>query len=29
MGERERELYRQLAESSEFNPRQHFAAEGT
>jgi len=29
MGERERELYRQLAETSEFNPRRHFAAEGT
>ena len=29
MGERERELYRQLGESSEFNPRRHFAAEGT
>jgi hypothetical protein len=29
MGERERELYRQLGESSEFNPRRHFAAEST
>jgi curved DNA-binding protein len=29
MGERERELYQQLAETSEFNPRRHFAAEGT
>jgi curved DNA-binding protein len=29
MGERESELYRQLAETSEFNPRRHFAAEGT
>jgi curved DNA-binding protein len=27
--ERERELYRQLAEESEFNPRRNFAAEGT
>jgi curved DNA-binding protein len=29
LGERERELYQQLAENSEFNPRRHFAAEGT
>jgi len=29
MGERERELYQQLAETSDFNPRRHFAAEGT
>jgi curved DNA-binding protein len=29
MGERERELYQQLAEVSEFNPRRHFSAEGT
>jgi len=28
LSERERELYRQLAETSEFNPRRHFAAEG-
>jgi curved DNA-binding protein len=28
VGEHERELYRQLAEKSEFNPRRHFAAEG-
>jgi len=29
LGERERELYQQLADISEFNPRRHFAAEGT
>jgi len=29
LGERERELYQQLAETSEFDPRRHFAAEGT
>jgi curved DNA-binding protein len=29
LGERERELYQQLAETSEFNPRRVFAAEGT
>jgi len=29
VGERERELYEQLAKSSEFNPRRHFAAGGT
>jgi curved DNA-binding protein len=29
MVERERELYQQLAEVSEFNPRRHFAGEGT
>ena len=29
VGERERELYEQLAKGSEFNPRRHFAAGGT